>query len=69
MLSVAQRQLSTPVRDLRRRTVSVTGVQELRDGRRVALTPARLAGPLDGALSALSLAVVLLACSLVVARL
>jgi hypothetical protein len=69
MLSVAQRRLSTPVRDLRRRTVSVTGVQELRDGRRIALTPGRLAGPLDGALSALSLAVVLLACSLVVARL
>ena len=69
VLSVAQRRLSTPVRDLRRRTVSVDGVQELRDGRRITLTPARLAAPLDGALSALSLAVVLLACSLVVARL
>src|SRR4051812_34372862 len=69
MLSVAQRRLSTPVRELRRRTASVDGVQELRDGRRIALTPARLARPLDGALSALSLAIVLLACSLVVARL
>ena len=69
VLSVAQRRLSTPVRELRRRTVSVSGVQELRDGRRIALTSARLSAPLDGALSALSLAVVLLACSLVVARL
>jgi hypothetical protein len=69
VLSVAQRRLSTPVRELRRRTVSVTGTQELRDGRRVTLTPARLAAPLDGTLSALSLAMVLLAVSLVVARL
>jgi hypothetical protein len=69
VLSVAQRRLSTPVRELRRRTVSVTGTQELRDGRRVTLTPARLAAPLDGALSALSFAMVLLAVSLVVARL
>jgi hypothetical protein len=69
MLSVAQRRLSTPVRELRRRTVSVRGVQELEDGRRVALTRARLSTPLDGALSALSLAVVLLACALVIVRL
>jgi hypothetical protein len=69
VFSVAQRRLSTPVRELRRRTVAVSGVQELRDGRRIALTQARLSAPLDGALSALSLAVVLLACSLVVARL
>jgi hypothetical protein len=68
-LSAAQRRLSTPVRELRRRTRSVSGVQELRDGRRVALTQARLAAPLDGALSALSLAIVLLACALVAARL
>jgi hypothetical protein len=69
VLSVAQRRLSTPVRELRRRTVSVTGTQELRDGRQVTLSPARLAAPLDGALSALSFAMVLLAVSLVVARL
>ncbi|MFL5835696.1 MAG: hypothetical protein ACJ76K_03790 [Solirubrobacteraceae bacterium] len=68
VLSVAQRRLSTPVRDLRRRTVAVGGEQELRDGRRIQLTAARLAAPLDGALSALSLAVVLLACALVLAR-
>lgn len=69
VLSVAQRRLSTPVRDLRRRTVSVHGVQELQDGRRIPLTRARLSAPLDGALTALSLAVVLLACALVLARL
>jgi hypothetical protein len=69
VLSVAQRRLSTPVRELRRRTLAVAGEQRLRDGRRIALTPARLAAPLDGALSALSLAVVLLAGALVVARL
>jgi len=67
-LSVAQRRLSTPVRDLRRRTVAVAGEQELRDGSRISLTSARIAAPLDGALSALSLAVVLLAVALVVLR-
>src|SRR3954451_20498370 len=36
-LSVVQRTLSTPVRELRRRTASVTGRQELRDGRVVEL--------------------------------
>jgi hypothetical protein len=67
-LSVAQRRLSTPVRDLRRRTVAVAGEQQLRDGSRIPLTSARIAAPLDGALSALSLAVVLLAVALVVLR-
>jgi len=69
MLSVAQRRLSTPVRELRRRTESVTGEQTLRDGSRVELTAARLAAPLDGALSALSVAMVLLAVGLVAVRL
>jgi hypothetical protein len=68
-LSVAQRRLSTPVRELRRRTAEVRGEQRLVDGRVVELTAARLAEPLDGALSALSLAVVLLACALVILRL
>src|SRR3954451_30069 len=53
VLSVAQRRLSTPVRELRRRTVTVSGVQELRDERRIALMQARLGAPLDFALSAL----------------
>jgi hypothetical protein len=68
-LSVAQRRLSTPVRELRRRTVSVSGEQRLVGGTVVDLTPARLAAPLDGALRALSLALVALAAGLVVLRL
>lgn len=69
MLSVAQRRLSTPVRELRRRTISVSGQQELADGRVVQLDTARLAAPLDSALGACALALVLLATGLVVARL
>src|SRR3954463_6549547 len=42
LLSVVQRTLSTPVRDLRRRTVAVAGRQELRDGRVVELDAASL---------------------------
>jgi hypothetical protein len=68
-LSVAQRRLSSPARELRRRTSSVTGVRTLRDGRTEELSLARLLAPLDGALAALSLAVVVTACALVAARL
>jgi hypothetical protein len=68
-LSVAQRRLSTPVRELRRRTISVSGEQRLADGKVVELDVERLAAPLDGALRALSLAVVALAAGLVVLRL
>ena len=60
-LSVAQRRLSTPVRELRRRTVAVEGRQQLADGRVAEISAASLAAPLDGALRALSLAVPLLA--------
>jgi len=69
LLSVVQRTLSTPVRDLRRRTVAVAGRQELRDGRVVELDAASLAAPLDAALQACALAVVVLAAALVLARL
>jgi hypothetical protein len=68
-LSVAQRRLSVPVRQLRRRTVSVSGRQQLADGSTVDLDAAGLAAPLDGALRACALALVLLAAGLVVARL
>jgi hypothetical protein len=68
-LSVAQRRLSTPARELRRRTVAVSGHQQLADGRVVELDAARLADPLDGALRACALALVVLATALVVARL
>jgi hypothetical protein len=69
LLSVAQRRLSTPARALRRRTAEITGTQRLADGRVVELTDARLAEPLEGALSALWLALVLLAAGLVAVRL
>jgi hypothetical protein len=68
-LSAAQRRLSTPARELRRRTVSVTGEQRLTDGRTVELTATSLAGPLDDALAALSAAVVLLAAAALLVRL
>lgn len=68
-LSVAQRRLSAPVRELRRRTVSVSGEQRLDNGTSLPLSAERLASPLDGALQALSWAVVALAASLVILRL
>src|SRR5438477_7229483 len=68
-LSVAQRRLSTPARELRRRTVAVSGEQRLADGTTRELTAASLATPLDGALEALSGALVLLAAALVAIRL
>jgi hypothetical protein len=68
-LSVAQRRLSSPVRELRRKTVSVTGSQRLVDGRVVELSAARLAAPLDGALRALAAALVLLAAGVAAFRL
>jgi hypothetical protein len=69
LLSVAQRELSTPVRRLRRGTTDVTGRQRLRDGTVIELTRAGLSAPLEGALRALWLAVVLLAVGLVAMRL
>jgi len=69
LLSAAQRQLSTPVRRLRRNTTEVTGRQHLRDGTVIELTRAGLSAPLEGALQALSLAIVLLAVGLLAIRL
>lgn len=69
MLSVAQRRLSTPVRELRRRTVSVSGEQHLTSGRTVKLDGARIAAPMESALMACALGMVLLAAGLVAARL
>ena len=68
-LSVAQRRLSTPARELRRRTISVEGRQRLADGSVRELSAADLAAPLDGALRALSLAVPLLAVAALAVRL
>jgi hypothetical protein len=67
-LAAVQRRLSTPVRRLRRKTISVTGEQRLEDGTVVPLGVAEIAGPLDGALRGLSWAVVVLAIGLVVVR-
>jgi hypothetical protein len=63
-----QRRLSTPVRRLRRRTVSVSGEQRLADGTVIPLTAAELSGPLDWSLRRLSLAVVTLSVGMVVIR-
>jgi len=67
-LSAAQRRLSTPVRELRRRTEAVSGEQRLADGTTRQLDRASLAAPLDGALRALSVAVPLLAVAAVALR-
>ena len=69
VLSVAQRRLSSPARELRRHTASVSGVRTLPDGRTEPLSLSGLLAPLDGALAALSLATVLTACALLAARL
>jgi hypothetical protein len=68
LASVAQRRLSTPARELRRHTIHVEGEQELDDGTVVRLDSARLAAPLEGALSALWLTFVVLAAGLVLVR-
>jgi hypothetical protein len=63
-----QRILSTPVRRLRRRTVSVSGEQRLDDGTVVPLTVAEISGPLDASLRGLAWAVVVLSIGIVVIR-
>jgi hypothetical protein len=68
LLSAAQRRLSTPVRRLRRNTTEVVGQQRLRDGTVIELTRAGLSEPLEAALRALWIAVVLLAVGLVAVR-
>ena len=68
LLSAAQRRLSTPARELRRRTVEVRGTQTLRDGRRLELDKGRLTAPLEGALSSMWLALVLLAVGFLAVR-
>jgi hypothetical protein len=68
-MSVAQRRLSSSARELRRRTSSISGTRTLADGRVESLSLTGLLAPLDGALAAMSLAVVTTACALVAARL
>jgi hypothetical protein len=68
-LSLAQRRLSAPARELRRRTRAVRGVRVSSEGREEELSLDGLLAPLDGALAAMSVAVVLTACALVAWRL
>jgi hypothetical protein len=68
-MSVAQRRLSSPARELRRRTSAVRGERVRSDGSVEDLSVHRLLAPLDGALAAMSLAMVVGSCALVVARL
>ncbi len=68
-MSVAQRRLSSPARELRRRTAAVSATRTLLDGSEQELSLASLLRPLDGALAALSLAVCMTACALLAARL
>jgi hypothetical protein len=64
----AQRRLSTPVRRLRRRTVSLSGEQVLDDGTVVPLSIEGIASPLDGALRMLWWAVVAVSIGVVLLR-
>ena len=69
LLSAAQRRLSTPARELRRHTSEVVGEQRRTDGTVHELSATRLSEPLERALSALWLALVLLAFGLLAGRL
>ncbi len=67
--SAAQRRLSTPVRDMRRRVARVSGTVERRDGTTQALTARELMAPAERALQALTAGIVALAVALVIMRL
>ena len=69
MLTHAQRHLSTPVRELRHHTISVSGRQHLANGTTVELDAQRLAVPFDDALRACAVALALLGAGLIIARL
>jgi hypothetical protein len=68
-LSAAQRRLSTPARNIRRRAVLVEGSITFGDGRVQPITADELLRPLERTLRAGSWAIVLLAAALAVARL
>jgi hypothetical protein len=67
--SLAQRRLSTPVRDVRRRVAKVSGTVERRDGTVQPLEAADLVTPAEAALGALTVAIVALAVAVVIMRL
>jgi hypothetical protein len=68
-LSAAQRRLSTPARNIRRRAVRVEGSITFADGRKTPITAETLIRPLELALRAASWAIILLAAAMAVARL
>jgi len=68
-LSAAQRRLSTPARNIRRRTLNVEGSITFANGRTMPITADALIRPLEQALRATSWAIILLAAALAVARL
>jgi hypothetical protein len=68
-LSLAQRRLSTQVREVRRRVTRVSGTIERRDGTTTPLGAADLIGPAEAALRVLAVATVALAVALVMMRL
>jgi hypothetical protein len=68
-LSAAQRRLSTPARNIRRRATAVDGTITFGDGRVLSLTAEVLIRPLERALRAASWAIMLLAAAFAVARL
>jgi hypothetical protein len=68
-LSAAQRQLSTPARNIRRRAQRIEGSITFGDGRTEPITADTLLQPLERALRAASWAIMLLAAAFAVARL
>jgi hypothetical protein len=68
LLIRAQQVLSTPVRDVRRRTISITGTIERADGSHVPLGPETMTGPPETALRFMAAASVALAAALLVLR-
>lgn len=67
-LTTAQRRLSTPARELRRRTTDVTGDVRRADGSSSALDRHTLLAPLEGALRAMSWGIPLVALAALVAH-
>jgi len=68
LITLAQQQLSTPARDLRRRTHSIEGVEHRKDGTTIPLSKEALLAPLESTLKTLCRAGPLLALALVGAR-
>ena len=68
LLIRAQQTLSTPVRDVRRRTISIAGTIERIDGTRVPIEAKTLTGPAETALRFMAAASIALAAALLVLR-